>query len=164
MYTEICAICRDDISGFPTSTLPECGHTFHSECLITWFRSPRDWNFSGKNCTGTCPLCRHTPSRIFSHQTLAGRVSLLRRLARKKNIHPEVKKTYIRLRQTEKIYRASVKNLSEFRKKNKDLLSQFLKLRMDIRKQRRKVWKVKQELSTFDPLAVQCLLEEHYYH
>ena len=164
MSTDICAICRDDISGFPTSSLPECGHTFHSECLITWFRSPRDWYFSGKNCTGTCPLCRHTPSRIFSHQTLAGRVSLLRRLARKKNIHPTLKKTYIRLRQVEKTYKQSVKNFKNFSKENSEILSKLRKLRRETGSTRRKVWKVKQELSTFDPLAVQCLLEEHYYH
>ena len=114
MSIDICAICRDDISGFPTSSLPECGHTFHSECLITWFRSPRDWNFSGKNCTGVCPLCRHQPAKINCGQTLAGRVSLLRRLARKKNIHPAVEKTIQRLRQAEKIYTQSRKKFTKF--------------------------------------------------
>ena len=160
MTGDICPICRDDISGFPTSSLPECGHTFHSECLITWFRSPRDWNFSGKNCTGVCPLCRHTSNKIYPHQTFAGRVSLLRRLARKKNIHPAVKKTLERLRQAEKIHRQSTIKLQNFRKENKKILSQETKLRIDRSRQRRKIWKAKQELSTFDPLAIQYLINE----
>ena len=55
----ICTICRHDLSGFPTSTL-DCKHTFHSECILNHFRSPREWSFSVDGY-GSCPLCRAGP-------------------------------------------------------------------------------------------------------
>ena len=42
---ELCAICMDDCKG-RTCTL-ECGHTFHTKCIFTWFK---------KN--NNCPCCR----------------------------------------------------------------------------------------------------------
>ena len=164
MSSDICAICRDDISGFPTSTLQECGHMFHSECLITWFRSPREWSFSGPACTGLCPLCRLGPLKTVGHQTLKGRVSLLRRLARKKNIHPAVKETIIRLREAENTNKQSSKAYRDFRKENEKILSYRAILLRRRWRSRQKIWKIKQELSAFDPLAVQCHLDELYYN
>lgn len=32
-------------------TLPQCGHTFHTDCIMTWFRSHQT----------RCPLCNHNP-------------------------------------------------------------------------------------------------------
>ena len=42
---ELCPICMDDCKG-KTCTL-ECGHTFHTKCVFTWFK---------KN--NNCPCCR----------------------------------------------------------------------------------------------------------
>ena len=42
---ETCSICFDDCKG-KTCTL-ECGHTFHTKCIFTWF-----------NKNNNCPLCR----------------------------------------------------------------------------------------------------------
>lgn len=42
---ELCPICMDDCKG-KTCTL-ECGHTFHTKCIFTWFK---------KN--NNCPCCR----------------------------------------------------------------------------------------------------------
>ena len=35
---EICAICLSDINGKDKYTL-ECNHTFHTDCIVKWFRS-----------------------------------------------------------------------------------------------------------------------------
>ena len=87
--TETCAICRADLSGAPTYTLPECGHTFHAECAINWFRSPRDPYIAPRHnidqgIPGTCPLCRAPPASKFHFCTRRGRVNILRKLSRKK--------------------------------------------------------------------------------
>ena len=42
---DLCPICMDDCKG-KTCTL-ECGHTFHTKCIFTWFK---------KN--NNCPCCR----------------------------------------------------------------------------------------------------------
>ena len=43
---EICAICLSDINGKDKYTL-ECNHTFHTDCIVKWFRSSN----------GNCPCC-----------------------------------------------------------------------------------------------------------
>jgi hypothetical protein len=49
-----CVICQEAFAGDqqPCHTLEECGHKFHTACLIAWFRR-------GNN--GSCPLCRAGP-------------------------------------------------------------------------------------------------------
>ena len=42
-----CAICQDHLKD-NKYTIPECKHSFHNNCIITWFRS-------GQN---RCPLCQ----------------------------------------------------------------------------------------------------------
>ena len=46
---ELCAICHEniDLNDGSIYTLPECNHSYHTNCIMTWFRM-------GKN---TCPLC-----------------------------------------------------------------------------------------------------------
>ena len=45
---EVCAICHEATKA-DDYTIPECNHTYHTNCIITWFRM-------GKN---TCPLLHH---------------------------------------------------------------------------------------------------------
>lgn len=47
-----CAICFGGMDRGNSHRLHECGHVFHSECIIQWFRSKQD----------TCPLCRKLPN------------------------------------------------------------------------------------------------------
>jgi hypothetical protein len=41
----------NDDDGADKYTLPSCGHTFHTDCIMTWFRSHQT----------RCPLCNHSP-------------------------------------------------------------------------------------------------------
>ena len=31
---ELCAICQDTLTGAPIYKLPECGHKFHTHCIV----------------------------------------------------------------------------------------------------------------------------------
>ena len=47
-YTnEECMICKEELSSQPCYTLPECKHTYHTSCLVSWFR----------NGDNRCPYC-----------------------------------------------------------------------------------------------------------
>ena len=51
-----CAICTDVMSE-NSFVLAECGHRFHTNCIMTWFRTGRS----------SCPLCNHEPpSAVFT--------------------------------------------------------------------------------------------------
>jgi len=47
---ETCSICHENLEN-ELYTLPECNHTFHTNCVITWFRM--------SDCTKNCPLCNN---------------------------------------------------------------------------------------------------------
>ena len=44
---EECMICKEELSSQPCYTLPECKHTYHTSCLVSWFR----------NGDNRCPYC-----------------------------------------------------------------------------------------------------------
>jgi hypothetical protein len=44
---EECMICKDELQCSQCYTLPECNHTYHTHCLVTWFR----------NGDSRCPYC-----------------------------------------------------------------------------------------------------------
>ena len=43
-----CSICLDDFAANPYMTKLSCSHTFHSDCIMTWFRKGNP----------ACPVCR----------------------------------------------------------------------------------------------------------
>jgi hypothetical protein len=44
---EECIICKEELQCHPCYTLPECKHTYHTSCLVSWFR----------NGDNRCPCC-----------------------------------------------------------------------------------------------------------
>ena len=52
MNENICSICLDEINSKENYEL-RCGHTFHTSCIIRWFREPY--------VKGKCPLCLDNP-------------------------------------------------------------------------------------------------------
>ena len=103
--SELCSICHEelDLSGNNIYQLPECNHCYHTNCIMTWFRT-------GKN---RCPLCnnmgvnQHNKATSNNHiisSALSGYTwdykkklleqdyKIMRRFARKKESPPELKK------------------------------------------------------------------------
>lgn len=55
---EQCAICKLPLTDGVCYTLPECHHTFHTACVVAWFRAG--------DCR--CPICRHTGINSLSEE------------------------------------------------------------------------------------------------
>ena len=46
---DMCVICHQSLSLDAVYRLPECHHTFHTCCIVTWFRAG----------DSSCPICRN---------------------------------------------------------------------------------------------------------
>ena len=155
---EKCAICHEEMNDMSEERkiyqLPECKHSFHLECVITWWRSPRDYYDSRKY--GECPLCRGQQKKNISWRTQKGRVSFFRRMARKKNVHPALLKVIKKLREEEKEWMLLKKKKIEFSKRDdvRKIILERRRLRDDVWRQLKKVKKIELEVASFDPLSV----------
>ena len=114
-----CAICTKLLTAEPTHTL-NCEHTFHTGCIMTWFRSGGT----------TCPLCRDTdPDHSLCYLNCKARATFLRRRARNKKAPKSLKALVARLRAAEATKRNNRIELKAFRKENKEIINQGLKMR-----------------------------------
>jgi hypothetical protein len=152
----ICAVCRE-VMVDKTYKLPECGHEYHLECIMTWWRSPMD--YCDRRTFGECPLCRSKPKKVVPWRCLRGRVLFLKRMARKDNAHPLLKKAYKRVKEKVGKHKAAKKEYSQYIKK--DDVKKMLEKRKKLCNYRWRTLRMKEkaemELATFDPIA--CLLE-----
>tara|TARA_Y100000817_G_scaffold305632_1_gene289932 strand:- start:102 stop:731 length:630 start_codon:yes stop_codon:yes gene_type:complete len=56
MQEENCVICQEPLESAQTYQLPECKHTYHTHCIVTWFRHrPSSEDFNSPD--GKCPCC-----------------------------------------------------------------------------------------------------------
>ena len=122
MAENICAICQEGMNECEHKL--SCGHIFHSECIIQWFRH-------GPN---SCPLCRDDERENKSRRPLNyfdtwARSSYLRRKARNKNAPKELKRLVKKLKKKEDKYKNARKTLSNFRKENKEHIKKYRYLR-----------------------------------
>ena len=87
----MCQICLDtDKEDEPTTTL-ECAHTFHTSCIIQWFRGP----------SSACPMCRAEPRMVLGYPDVMARCTMLRRRARAKGASPALKRSVLALIRSE---------------------------------------------------------------
>ena len=149
---ELCCICQYDLSNnTQLYTLPECGHTFHLECVITWWRSPRD-RYSE---FGTCPMCRCASDKKFNWYQAKHRASFLRKISRKKFAHPELKKAVLKLRLAEEKSKKKFEEYKNYRNRPevKKILKKYNKLRIDVWVSKTNIRRKRDMVCTFDPIA-----------
>ena len=162
-----CVICQEGLSTAQTYKLPECSHTFHTHCIVTWFRSrPSNSNggcFDALVQGGSCPCCgnkginnisfKKTTSRHYgfgSSNVISSRLSYLKRYS-KRSDSPE------KLIQLFKKYDSAKEAINEA-KKNKKMIINSLKTELvnyyDIEKKRReartKVWNAYRKVSSIE--------------
>ena len=100
-----CSICLEE-SDMQMYTLPECNHTFHTNCILAWFRKG----------SKTCPLCKHSGNQCIG-PTLNRLASLLT-IAQSKHSPPCLQKI-------SKEYIANMIKTVEYKKKYNDEVKDF---------------------------------------
>ena len=109
MATSTCPICHDPIREADQYRIPECSHTFHTNCLMTWFRC-------GHN---TCPMCKdkgvndNSRASICVRGAAFERYKTVRQESRKKKCPERLKKSIKALKKEEQ-------KLVQLRKKRKN--------------------------------------------
>jgi len=64
---EKCSICLENIYVNESYKL-DCGHNFHTKCIIEWFR----------NYKKTCPMCRDSPNEVNFQKEIENLFSYMR--------------------------------------------------------------------------------------
>lgn len=112
-----CTICLNAI-GASNKYTSECGHIFHVNCIMNWYRTGHD----------TCPNCRSDEYVSLRFADAMDRASCLRRQARKRKAPPRLKKAVLRLRKKEKKKRDAWREYNDFRKAHADSLKTLRRL------------------------------------
>ena len=113
----MCSICHETLDD-DIYTLPECNHKYHSNCIITWFRT-------GKK---SCPLCNNLGinnlTQMDENTTWSQRhhayenYKKMRAFSRKKEASDELKKMIKQLKKLETKMKNIVSNIKKFKSEN----------------------------------------------
>mgnify|MGYP006084008465 CR=1 FL=1 len=135
----ICSICTEEY-GDNSYTIPECSHTFCTNCIVRWFREGHS----------SCPNCRgdYVSDALNWIDSLA-RGKELRRLSRKKNAPARLKKLVEDLKKAEQKLRESTKQNMEFRREHAEVFKTNTKQRNQIYKLRRNVRQCQRTVGCF---------------
>ena len=108
-----CAICREKLDN-NIYTVPECSHKFHTNCIMTWFRTGYD----------SCPLCQdhginslddmYRKTYWCSRKIAFSNYKKIRSRSRNKNFNSSIKKKIVRLEKLEKKYKLLIKEIKNF--------------------------------------------------
>ena len=114
-----CSICLEELmENDNVHLLHECEHPFHTECIITWFRSGNQ----------DCPLCRGFPSLEIGYMDIRERTKLVIQEARKKNADPWLKRQIKAFDKSKKVFKTNITNLKNFQTEHKEILVEWKKL------------------------------------
>ena len=108
-----CAICREKLEN-NIYTVPECNHKFHTNCIMTWFRT-------GYN---RCPLCQdhgiNTINDMYEKTNWSSRdiafsnYKKIRSRCRNKHFNSVIKKKIVKIEKLEKKYKQLLKEIKTF--------------------------------------------------
>lgn len=135
MSVENCAICVEPLEASTTVRL-ECGHSFHPNCAIQWFRYHHT----------SCPLCRSTgQQQRWNLVTPCQRIQGLKRI---RHMLPHCIR--VRLHRYEELsQRMSVSNRKfvEYRARHRDIIREYLKQENGLRRVRTAKYRLQNELA-----------------
>ena len=105
---EICAVCLSSINGENSYKL-ECGHIFHTDCIIKWFR----------NSNGNCPCCWDKKKTCFygvwERPYINARCKSLEKYSKKEE-NPKIKKKVEKLNKKKEEYDTLIQERKKFKK------------------------------------------------
>jgi hypothetical protein len=115
---DCCAICLNTLDEH-SFTIPECSHKFHSNCLLSWFRS-----------NTSCPTCRGNFRKDdLTYSQIKTRFRMLSNYSRRKNANKYVVNMFKRYKKRNTMYKKCNKEISIFKKKYKNIISAGKKLK-----------------------------------
>ena len=102
----MCVICctDEDFENENTSTTLECGHTFHTECIINWFRIGNS----------NCPICRNDPNPKQVTKSPWGRYYEIKR--KRKNVPSNILNKFKRVESWEEKEKEAKEEIKKMKK------------------------------------------------
>lgn len=134
---DVCSICLDNLNKEPVYKLPECGHKYHTNCIMHWMRSGHV----------NCPYCGNNGINNNNNEDEYGynfcRYSydlyiLLRKLSRNKNAPLQLKKHVEKMKILEQKLRDNNKIKKDFLLKS----GEFNEMQKKYRKLCNKSWSI----------------------
>lgn len=147
---EECMICRDELACSQCYTLPECNHTYHTHCLVSWFR----------NGDSRCPYCgnkginnkdadfsRLDRSKYYSiHYEKQSLIDIKKNIYLKKydnnKICLNIRKLFEKIKVLEENYKAECEKFKEFRQSLKLSPALYNEAKKKIMAYRNRKWKL----------------------
>jgi len=105
-----CTICLGAFGETPIHTL-QCGHAYHTTCIITWFRAGNP----------SCPLCRDEEENV-QIVTPQEAVRRLKKIAKQKLAPKRLKKCVARLKKAEEAHTQAKRSLRDFERTHAGVL------------------------------------------
>ena len=150
---EKCMICHEGLSTAPTYALPECKHTYHTHCIVTWFRHrPREGTL-GSSSDGKCPYCgnrginhieepehdRYLPYRLSRRQQ--ENMKFIKKYAKTANAPKQLTTLFEKIKVQEQSLQDCKKELKDFKKSCKTDLVNFNETKKKLTALRRAQWR-----------------------
>ena len=120
MESDTCTICAEPLAEGQTTTI-ECGHAFHTSCVLQWFRYYND----------SCPNCRDEGNSDRFDET--SRATRMRTLRRKRNLPWRVRVKLQKMDDARAMERQLRRDLLDYRRQHAPVLSGMTRLRTRIR-------------------------------
>jgi hypothetical protein len=151
---EECMICKDELQCGQCYTLPECNHSYHTHCLISWFR----------NGDSRCPYCGNKGVNNKNNDTLRNvrgkyfttiyeaqmssdikkYVYLKKNDANKKCL--ETRKQFEKIKVLEENYKIEAQKLRELQQSLKETPAIYSDAKKNIMAYRSKKWKITRQI------------------
>lgn len=133
-----CTICLGPFAEEPTKAKHSlsCGHTYHTECILTWFRAGNP----------SCPLCRDEADST-PIVTPSEAVRQLKKISKRKSAPSRLKRSVKRLQKAEEQHARAKRALHTFEQEHAAVLK-------EVGRKRRKLDKSEQKISTREMLLI----------
>lgn len=133
---QICPICRENFEL--NSHKLTCGHTYHANCIIEWFRN-----------SPTCPMCRSEPETFISRDVKQARSNFIKNFSRRKDAPKHLKKLVEKLKNIKRKERQIQKSFSEWKKTPDGIrFKELTKIENKLRRPRYTLWRNIRKLET----------------